>query len=464
MKQPVLLINTDQYSSSQHKDELHHALHLSRPRIVVASALTLPSILATIDRCPFVQQLISLDAPLSATQKHRLIVTLSEFNRTAAKSLPNIISEFRCAAVIDMRRNVSLILCSSGTTGLPKGVQLTQYNLHAAVSNICAGIELMNSLGLSDGGALSVIPWFHAYGLMTCLGMAIGGVHIVTMARYSDRAFLQAIERQRCAVVFAVPPLLVMLAKQPAVDEYDLSSLLMIYSGAAPLSKETVDAVQRRLPNLMGVFQGFGMSEMTLSVLQQSLMYRTEGSVGVLRPGMWGKIIDPETGRTLRAGEHGEMCFRGSAIMRGYVGDERATRGTIDADGWLHTGDVGYYDEQGEWYIVDRLKELIKYKGFQVPPAELESLLLQHPDVVDAGVIGLPDESCGEKALGFVVRRNGAAALTEQQVLDFVSARVSYAKRLHGGVRFVAEIPKNPTGKILRRQLRDLVAHGKSKL
>lgn len=252
------------------------------------------------------------------------------------------------------------------------------------------------------------------------------------------------------------------MAKHPMVDQYDLSSVKLIFSGAAPLSKELADAVKERTP-VMAILQGFGMSEMTLSVLQQSLEFNTPGSVGVLRPGTWGKIIDPNTGTVLGPNERGEMCFKGSAVMKGYIRDNVATRNTIDADGWLHTGDIGYYTEDHEWFIVDRIKELIKYKGFQVPPAEIEALLLTHPNINDAGVIGIADEAVGERALGFVVRKKNSK-LTEQEVLDFVNEKMSHAKRLHGGVRFIDSIPKNITGKILRRELRELAKDIKSKL
>lgn len=195
---------------------------------------------------------------------------------------------------------------------------------------------------------------------------------------------------------------------------------MLIFCGAAPLSKETDDAVQARLPSLLTIRQGFGMSELTLTVLTQNEDHCSPGSVGSLVPGALGKIIDPETGRALGPNERGEMCFKGSAVMYGYIGNTEATQSTIDPDGWLHTGDVGYYNDNEEWFIVDRIKELIKYKGFQVPPAEIESMLLTHPLIIDAGVIGKPDEAVGELPLGFVVRRPGSS-LTEKEVIDFIA-------------------------------------------
>lgn len=212
---------------------------------------------------------------------------------------------------------------------------------------------------------------------------------------------------------------MVMLAKSPAVSKYDLSSVLCIYCGAAPLSKEISDIVYERL-NVLFILQGFGMSEMTLSVLQQTPGRVTNGSIGTLRPGTWGKIIDPDTQAVLGPNERGEMCFKGSAIMKGYISNTEATKGTIDANGWLHTGDIGYYNEEEDWFIVDRLKELIKYKGYQVPPAELEAVLLTHSQIIDAGVVGIPDEATGELAFAFVVKKKNSQ-LTEQEVLDFIT-------------------------------------------
>lgn len=222
--------------------------------------------------------------------------------------------------------------------------------------------------------------------------------------------------------MFAVPPLMVFLAKHPLVDQYDLSNLLVIYCGAAPLSREVEQAVIDRI-GVMAVRQGFGMSEMTLSVLGQDPEHDAPGSVGVLRPGIWGKIVDPDTGKVLGKNERGEMCFKGSSVMKGYVGDLEATRNTIDKDGWLHTGDIGYYNDNLEWFIVDRIKELIKFKGFQVPPAEIETILLTHPKISDAAVIGVPDDLAGELPLGFVVKQTGID-LTEQEVLDFVAGKM----------------------------------------
>lgn len=338
------------------------------------------------------------------------------------------------------------------------------------ISSVSSQGVFTEAMSRESGVMLSLIPWFHAYGNLTLFCQTMYGLKMVFLPKFEESLFLSCIETYRVTFSFMVPPLMVFLAKHPLVDNYDLSSLKELLCGAAPLSKETQDAVYARLPNLKVIRQGYGMSEMTLSTLVQLGKFMKSGSVGVLRPGMQGKIIDTETGVALGPRQPGEICFRGSQVMKGYIGNERATQETIDKDGWLHTGDVGYYDEDGEFYIVDRLKELIKYKGYQVPPAELESLLLTHPKVKDAAVIGVPDENCGELPVAFIVRQpvvaEGEPPVTEQELIQFVAGQTSPAKRLHGGVRFVEEIPKNPSGKILRRILRELLKNngGKAKL
>lgn len=212
------------------------------------------------------------------------------------------------------------------------------------------------------------------------------------------------------------------LAKSPIVARYNLTTLKSIVCGAAPLSKELEQAVQTRL-GVPFVRQGYGMTESTVALTAQIDDTCKPGSVGALRPGVSARIVDVDTGHSLGPNERGEMQFTGMNIMKGYIGDEAATRGTIDSDGWLHTGDIGYYDEDGEFFIVDRIKELIKYKGFQVPPAELEGLLLQHAKVIDAGVVGVPDDRAGELPMAFVVKAAGAV-LTENELIQFVAGKI----------------------------------------
>lgn len=266
-----------------------------------------------------------------------------------------------------------------------------------------------------------VIPFFHAYGLLTTLASSACAAEVVILPKFEEHSFLNAIQTYKINIGFLVPPLLLFLAKSPLVDSYDVSSLMIVGCGAAPLSKELADAVKERT-NVLSLIQAYGMTESTLAVIGQSDTHNKPGSIGGLRPGTWGKIVDIESGRALGPNQRGEMCFKGSSIMKGYTRNPEATRQTIDADGWLHTGDIGYYDEDEEWFIVDRIKELIKYKGFQVPPAEIEAILLTHPDILDAAVIGIPDDSAGELPLAFVVKRTGSK-LSERDVIAFVASK-----------------------------------------
>lgn len=274
---------------------------------------------------------------------------------------------------------------------------------------------------------------------------------------------------------------MVFLAKNKLVDNYDLSSLRLIMSGAAPLSKELEESVRDRLriPQLV-IKQGYGMTELTVGVLSQKEFIKP-GSVGDVNSGVYAKVSD-DFGKALGPNEVGELCFKGSTMMLGYIGDESATKAMIDDDGWLHTGDVGYYDNDLQFFIVDRIKELIKWRGFQVPPAgklnynfhatimapsslslisEIEAILLTHPKIKDCGVVGKPDEFAGELPMAFVVKDD--PNLTENEIVEYVSEKTSPAKRLHGGVVFINEIPKNPSGKILRRELREIIKRNEMK-
>lgn len=252
---------------------------------------------------------------------------------------------------------------------------------------------------------------------------------------------------------------MVLLAKSSLLTKYNTSSVQYALCSSAPLSRQTIQAVQKRIPQLK-VRQIYALTETGILCVQNDT-YCQPGSMGVVRTGVYGRVIDTETGDVFGPNSPGEMIFKSSGIMNGYVGDSDATKSCYDKDGWFHTGDIGYFDENGEWFFVDRLKEIIKYKGYQVPPAELEALILTHPNVKDVGVIGLEDKMAGELPMAFVVKQG---TCTEKDIIDFVAARTSPAKRLHGGVTFITDIPKNSTGKILRRALRDSMRQQKSKL
>ncbi|CBI26520.3 unnamed protein product, partial [Vitis vinifera] len=324
---------------------------------------------------------------------------------------------------------------SSGTTGLPKGVVLTHKSLITSVAQQVDG-ENPNLHLTPDDVVLCVLPLFHIYSLNSL------------------------IQRYRVSVAAVVPPLVLALAKNPMVESFDLSSIRVVLSGAAPLGKELEAALRSRVPQAV-LGQGYGMTEagpvlsMCLAFAKQPFPTKS-GSCGTVVRNAELKVVDPETGCSLGRNQPGEICIRGQQIMKGYLNDPEATASTIDVDGWLHTGDIGYVDDDEEVFIVDRVKELIKFKGFQVPPAELEALLVSHPSIADAAVVPQKDDVAGEVPVAFVVRSNGFE-LTEEAVKEFISKQVVFYKRLHK-VYFVHAIPKSPSGKILRKDLRAKLA------
>jgi acyl-CoA synthetase (AMP-forming)/AMP-acid ligase II len=262
---------------------------------------------------------------------------------------------------------------------------------------------------------------------------------------------LATLERHRVTHAHVVPPIMLALARHPAVDSYDLSSLRSVFTGAAPLGEQIAREVSERLGCV--VMQGYGMTETSPAthMTPREPEKMKAGSVGWVVPNTECKIVDVETGAELGANAEGEICVRGPQVMKGYLNCPEATAGTIDSEGWLHTGDIGCADVDGHFFIVDRKKELIKYKGYQVAPAELEALLLSHPSVADCAVIPAPDEEAGEVPKAFVVLKTDHAATTGD-LISFVASHVSPHKKIRR-VEFIEQIPKSPSGKILRRLL-----------
>jgi acyl-CoA synthetase (AMP-forming)/AMP-acid ligase II len=349
---------------------------------------------------------------------------------------------------IDPAEDVLVMPYSSGTTGGPKGVMLTHRNLIA---------NLLQSEGVHpiDEGdrLLGVLPFFHIYGQTVIMNMGMHlGATVVTMPRFDLEQFLGVMQDHRVTFAHLVPPIVLALAKHPAVDAFDLSSLRIVFSGAAPLGPELEQACARRLG--IKVIQGYGMTETSPVTHVRALDDAAHpGSIGPPVASTEARVIDWATGEDVAAGTDGELLVRGPQVMKGYLNNPEATARTIDGQGWLHTGDIARADEDGVFFIVDRLKELIKYKGFQVPPAELEAILLTHPAVADAAVVGSPDEEAGELPKAFVVVKPDAEA-TGDELIAFVSEHVSPQKRIRL-VEFTDAIPKSASGKILRRVLVD---------
>ncbi|MFG3498093.1 4-coumarate--CoA ligase family protein [Streptomyces sp. NPDC047928] len=349
--------------------------------------------------------------------------------------------------VIDPAEDIAALPYSSGTTGVPKGVMLT----HRSIATNLAQLEPTIPLGHGDR-ILAVLPFFHIYGLTALMNAPLRqGATVVVLPRFELGQFLAAIEKHRINGLYVAPPIVLALAKHPIVAQYDLSSLEYLVSAAAPLDAQLADACSARL-NLPPVRQAYGMTELSpgTHVVPLDAPHPPPGTVGRLLPSTEMRILsleDPD--KDAAPGEKGEIAIRGPQVMKGYLGRPDATAAMIDADGWLRTGDIGRVDADGWLFVVDRVKELIKYKGFQVAPAELEALLLTHPAVRDAAVIGVPDDDGNEIPKAYVV----ADELTEGDIIDFVAGQVAPYKKIRR-VEFIDAVPRATTGKILRRELR----------
>ncbi|GAA4912196.1 acyl-CoA synthetase (AMP-forming)/AMP-acid ligase II [Actinomycetospora succinea] len=343
--------------------------------------------------------------------------------------------------------DVAALPYSSGTTGRAKGVVLTHRNLLANLLQI----EKMGTHVSPDTKILAVLPFFHIYGMTVMMNQ---GLHaraaVVTMPKFDLAEFLRIISEHRVDRVYIAPPIAVALAKHPMVDQYDIDCVDIVFSGAAALDAELGAAVGRRLNCTM--LQGYGMTELSpvSHCMPDDRPDMDLGSIGVALPSVECKLVDPDTGA--EGVERGELWVRGPNVMREYLNNAEATASTLDADGFLHTGDVATVTDEGVFYIVDRVKELIKYKGYQVPPAELEALLLTNDGIADAAVIGVKDAEGEEIPKAFVVLQQGAE-LSGDDVMSFVAERIAPHKKVRV-VEFIDQIPKSASGKILRKDLR----------
>ncbi|WP_175582676.1 4-coumarate--CoA ligase family protein [Nocardioides guangzhouensis] len=403
-------------------------------------------------------QLVDADARLLVTVGPFLEVARAAADGTAveeivvigqadgARSLTDLLGEPLAEQVpVDLDSTVVLPY-SSGTTGVNKGVMLTHRNLVSNIAQTLAMAEVRE-----DETLTAVLPFFHIYAMQVLMNTALRvGATVVTMPRFELEQFLSLHQEHGVTRSFVAPPIVLALARHPLVDDYDLSRLEQVFSAAAPLSAELALEAGKRLG--CDVVQGYGMTELSpVSHITPAGGFRP-GSVGVTLPNTQTRVVDPATGDDLDFGVDGEIWVRGPQVMKGYLNNERATAATITDDGWLRTGDIGHIDEDGHLFIVDRLKELIKYKGFQVPPAELEALLLTHPAVADAAVVGLPDEEAGEIPAAYVVRQPGTDA-TAEQIMGYVAGQVAHYKQVRR-LDFIETIPKSASGKLLRRELK----------
>lgn len=408
--------------------EVRHQLNDAKAEVL----FTLPSLLEV------------AESAIEGTAVEETVVIGSANNTTSMADLMTEPLDEQIA--VDVSMHTVVLPYSSGTTGLPKGVKLSHQNLVVNVDQTIA------ASGFCEGEvAVAFLPFFHIYGMNVLMNMHLARAGaLVTLPRFDLPLYLQLCQDHRSRRLWIVPPVALALAKHPLIDNYDLSSVEQVFSGAAPLGAELSDEVAVRL-NCQSV-QGYGMTELSPVSHASSNESAKAGASGLALPSTQCRIVDTETGADLAAGEAGELWIKGPQVMQGYLNNPEATAETLSSDGWLRTGDIAVIDDEGYMTVVDRLKELIKYKGFQVAPAELEALLVAHAAIADAAVIGLADQEAGELPVAFVVA--GEQAPSESEIKDYIAENLAHYKQIHR-VYFVAEIPKSASGKILRRLLRD---------
>ncbi|KAB7506501.1 4-coumarate--CoA ligase 1 [Armadillidium nasatum] len=394
-------------------------------------------------KCPNIRHIISFGQEEGVLSFHKLL-------KDDGKAIPNV--------QINYWDDTVVIPYSSGTTGLPKGVVLTHGNLLAnlAQSTLPEACHIKDAIHGEQEILLGLLPMYHIYGFAVSISRSLYlGCKLLVLKEFKQHTFVDCVEKFKPTCLPLVPPLIGFLENSSLVKPSTLDSVHTIYCGAAPLGQSMVDQFFEKFGPKIHVAEGYGMTETSPVITMTPKGRFTVGSCGVLLPNTEAKLVDPNTEEIVNPFENeGELRVRGPQVMKCYLKNEKATRETIK-DGWLCTGDIAKVDKNENIYVIDRIKELIKVKGLQVAPAELENILINHPDIEDVAVIGIPDERSGEVPKAFVVRTKESKNLNEKEVKEFVAKIVAPHKQL-ASVSFIDEIPKSTSGKILRKDLRKL--------
>ncbi|GAA6013671.1 hypothetical protein JCM10207_004812 [Rhodosporidiobolus poonsookiae] len=436
-------------------DELQHQLEVSEASVVLASADLLETTATAAERVGLGLDRVFVLPDAKGAVPDKLPHGMRSFEELrGSKSFKPVIPTFQ-----EAKTDIAYLPFSSGTTGKGKGVALSAYNATMCIQ------QVQQTPGTGDRAdtVLSILPLSHIFGLIVMFHLTIyNGGTLVILPKFVLKDALEAIQRYKCTTALIVPPIVLLMAKEEMVEEYDLSSLRYMLSGAAPLSHDLQQAVSRRLN--LAMVQGYGMSETTsVGLTPEVLEPVVPGAAGRLLSSMEARLVNSK-GKDVKEGEAGELWLRGPNIMLRYHKNEKATRETLTKDGWLMTGDVCERNPEGHFFVVDRVKELIKYKGFQVAPAEyvpLNGCLLSAPFIADAAVIGIySDEQATELPRAYIVPAPSAAnsSTLVEDVKKWVEEKLAPHKRLRGGVVILDAIPKSPSGKILRKDLRVLAA------
>ncbi|ESN97365.1 hypothetical protein HELRODRAFT_85456, partial [Helobdella robusta] len=415
-------------------DELKKTVSLTKPKVIVTTSQLKNTVDQILPDCPFIKQVLLIGDQTDNFLGMHHLGSVTDFKDV------NIAMD-----------DVMTLAFSSGTTGAPKGVQQTHRNI---VYNIQQAIHTERLDYIACDKLLAFLPYFHCYGYvinMLC-GLTAGLTQIV-ISKFDPNLFFKCVKQYHCSYISAVPPVLLLMCRHPTATSTTLSHVRRLLVGATTLPRNLIDEVRVKLNKDAIIKQGYGMTETGPLVSISLTSLPKDGSVGHVLPHTKIKAVD-ENNQALPRNRAGELCIKGPQVMKGYFKNAAADAQTFTEDGWLRTGDVGFADSDGFIFIVDRCKDLIKVKGFQVAPAELESILLSHPLVADSAVIGVPDDQLGEKPRAYVVLKKDGS-VREEELVRFVAEKVAPFKQLKGGVQFVDQIPKSPTGKLLKKVLRE---------
>lgn len=433
--------------------ELTHHLTLTEPKLIVTIPECYDIVVNALKSTKMNIKIVLIDKPSSSVPNG--VIRYSEIAETGE-------ADYALLDKVERKADdVAFIPFSSGTTGLPKGVEITY-------GNLIASMELMGQKEtcypvLTHGNVQDVLPaflpFFHIYGLViTLIGHLTKGCKMITMSKFSANTYLQTLKNEPVSLLYIVPPVAILLGKHPDVNDQHFRNIRIICCGAAPLAASDVEAIGLKSKHNIQFYQGFGATETTS--LATSTFIGTKNldysASGVPMANVTLKFADPVTGDPVPIGQEGEMYIKSPTVMKGYHKNPKATKETMTSDGYFKSGDLGYYKPGVGLFITDRIKELIKVKGMQVAPAELESILRSHPAVQDAAVIGVPHEFYGEAPKAFIIRKKGLET-TEEEIQDYVANKVAVYKKIEEVV-FVSDIPKTASGKILRKDLKKMYA------